>query len=38
MTTAATWLDHPLLREPLALEHVKPRLLGHWGNPGRNFG
>jgi phosphoketolase len=24
-------LDNPLLREPLALEHVKPRLLGHWG-------
>ena len=28
-------LDNPLLREPLALEHVKPRLLGHWGTtPG----
>ncbi|TGP22543.1 hypothetical protein EN875_035370, partial [Mesorhizobium sp. M2D.F.Ca.ET.232.01.1.1] len=24
-------LDNPLLREPLKLEHVKPRLLGHWG-------
>src|SRR6187200_3401161 len=24
-------LDNPLLREPLAVEHVKPRLLGHWG-------
>jgi xylulose-5-phosphate/fructose-6-phosphate phosphoketolase len=24
-------LDNPLLREPLRLEHVKPRLLGHWG-------
>lgn len=24
-------LDNPLLREPLAPEHVKPRLLGHWG-------
>jgi xylulose-5-phosphate/fructose-6-phosphate phosphoketolase len=24
-------LANPLLREPLALEHVKPRLLGHWG-------
>jgi hypothetical protein len=23
-------LDNPLLREPLRLEHVKPRLLGHW--------
>ena len=31
-------LDNPLLREPLALEHVKPRLLGHWGTtPGLNF-
>ena len=30
--------DNPLLREPLALEHVKPRLLGHWGTtPGLNF-
>jgi xylulose-5-phosphate/fructose-6-phosphate phosphoketolase len=29
---------NPLLREPLALEHVKPRLLGHWGTtPGLNF-
>ncbi len=24
-------LDNPLLREPLRAEHVKPRLLGHWG-------
>ncbi|HEY5796266.1 MAG TPA: hypothetical protein VIU82_14755, partial [Bosea sp. (in: a-proteobacteria)] len=24
-------LDNPLLREPLGIEHVKPRLLGHWG-------
>ena len=24
-------LDNPLLREPLKPEHVKPRLLGHWG-------
>ncbi|MFC0071934.1 hypothetical protein ACFFQW_49690, partial [Umezawaea endophytica] len=24
-------LDNPLLREPLLPEHVKPRLLGHWG-------
>jgi xylulose-5-phosphate/fructose-6-phosphate phosphoketolase len=24
--------DNPLLREPLTLEHVKPRLLGHWGS------
>ncbi len=31
-------LDNPLLRQPLAPEHVKPRLLGHWGTtPGLNF-
>src|SRR5271157_5796165 len=31
-------LDNPLLREPLQLGHVKPRLLGHWGTtPGINF-
>jgi xylulose-5-phosphate/fructose-6-phosphate phosphoketolase len=31
-------LDNPLLREPLAVEHVKPRLLGHWGTtPGLNL-
>ncbi|MEO9340412.1 phosphoketolase family protein [Mesorhizobium sp. SB112] len=31
-------LDNPLLREPLKAEHVKPRLLGHWGTtPGLNF-
>ena len=31
-------LDNPLLKEPLKLEHVKPRLLGHWGTtPGLNF-
>src|SRR5215470_16468761 len=31
-------LDNPLLREPLRLEHVKPRLLGHWGTtPGLTF-
>jgi xylulose-5-phosphate/fructose-6-phosphate phosphoketolase len=30
--------DNPLLREPLRREHVKPRLLGHWGTtPGLNF-
>ena len=23
--------DNPLLQEPLSIEHVKPRLLGHWG-------
>jgi xylulose-5-phosphate/fructose-6-phosphate phosphoketolase len=29
---------NPLLREPLSLEHIKPRLLGHWGTtPGLNF-
>ena len=31
-------LDNPLLREPLRAEHVKPRLLGHWGtSPGLSF-
>ncbi len=30
--------DNPLLKQPLTLEHVKPRLLGHWGTtPGQNF-
>jgi len=30
--------DNPLLREKLKLEHVKPRLLGHWGTcPGQNL-
>ncbi len=30
--------DNPLLREPLTLKHVKPRLLGHWGTtPGLTF-
>ena len=30
--------DNPLLTEPLQLEHIKPRLLGHWGTtPGLNF-
>jgi xylulose-5-phosphate/fructose-6-phosphate phosphoketolase len=30
--------DNPLLRQPLKKEHVKPRLLGHWGTtPGLNF-
>jgi xylulose-5-phosphate/fructose-6-phosphate phosphoketolase len=30
--------DNPLLKQPLTLEHVKPRLLGHWGTtPGLNF-
>ncbi len=31
-------LGNPLLREPLRPEHIKPRLLGHWGTtPGINF-
>ncbi|MEB3045235.1 phosphoketolase family protein [Rhizobium mulingense] len=31
-------LANPLLREPLKSEHIKPRLLGHWGTtPGLNF-
>ena len=31
-------MDNPLLREPLRAEHVKPRLLGHWGTtPGLNL-
>src|SRR6202050_5517192 len=30
--------DNPLLESPLKLEHIKPRLLGHWGTtPGLNF-
>src|SRR4030081_1705831 len=31
-------LDNPLLREPLRPEHIKRRVLGHWGTtPGQNF-
>jgi len=31
-------LDNPLLKLPLSIEHIKPRLLGHWGTtPGLNF-
>ncbi|MEJ2650348.1 MAG: phosphoketolase, partial [Gammaproteobacteria bacterium] len=31
-------LDNPLLKEPLQLKHIKPRLLGHWGTtPGLNM-
>src|SRR4249920_2890851 len=31
-------MANPLLREPLRLEHIKPRLLGHWGTtPGLNL-
>ncbi|MEU0555094.1 phosphoketolase family protein [Dactylosporangium sp. NPDC006015] len=39
LTLAQIYLrDNPLLREPLRPEHVKPRLLGHWGtSPGLNL-
>ena len=39
LTVAQIYLrDNPLLREPLRREHVKPRLLGHWGtSPGLNM-
>jgi xylulose-5-phosphate/fructose-6-phosphate phosphoketolase len=39
LTVAQIYLqDNPLLREPLRLEHIKPRLLGHWGtSPGLNL-
>ncbi len=31
-------LDNPLLKETLSPEHIKPRLLGHWGtSPGLSF-
>ncbi len=31
-------LDNPLLKTPLTLAHIKPRLVGHWGTtPGLNF-
>lgn len=31
-------LDNPLLKEPLKLEHIKKKLVGHWGTvPGQNF-
>ncbi len=31
-------MDNPLLAQPLTLDHIKPRLLGHWGTtPGLNF-
>jgi xylulose-5-phosphate/fructose-6-phosphate phosphoketolase len=30
--------DNPLLRKPLTIDHIKPRLMGHWGTtPGLNF-
>jgi xylulose-5-phosphate/fructose-6-phosphate phosphoketolase len=39
LTVAQIYLrDNPLLREPLRAEHIKPRLLGHWGtSPGLNL-
>src|SRR3954462_5937073 len=39
LTVAQIFLqDNPLLREPLRSEHIKPRLLGHWGtSPGLNL-
>ena len=31
-------LDNPLLREPLKKEHIKSKIVGHWGTvPGQNF-
>ena len=31
-------MDNPLLKKPLSIKHIKPRLLGHWGTtPGLNF-
>ncbi len=31
-------LDNPLLREPLKMEHIKKKIVGHWGTvPGQNF-
>ena len=31
-------LDNPLLREPLTMEHIKKKIVGHWGTvPGQNF-
>ena len=30
--------DNPLLKEPLKIEHIKSKLVGHWGTtPGQNF-
>ena len=39
LTVAQIYLQaNPLLREPLRAEHIKPRLLGHWGtSPGLNL-
>ena len=31
-------LDNPLLRKPLTMDHVKKKIVGHWGTvPGQNF-
>ena len=39
LSVGQTYLfDNPLLKRPLQKEHVKPRLVGHWGTtPGLNF-
>ena len=39
LSVGQTYLyDNPLLKKPLKIEHVKPRLVGHWGTtPGLNF-
>src|SRR5688572_26528691 len=39
LSVGQTYLyDNPLLKEPLRKQHVKPRLVGHWGTtPGLNF-
>src|SRR6185295_6030676 len=39
LSVGQTYLyDNPLLKKPLRKEHVKPRLVGHWGTtPGLNF-
>src|SRR6476646_4545319 len=39
LSVGQTYLyDNPLLKQPLKKEHVKPRLVGHWGTtPGLNF-
>src|SRR3974390_2486438 len=39
LSVGQTYLyDNPLLKVPLKMEHVKPRLVGHWGTtPGLNF-
>jgi xylulose-5-phosphate/fructose-6-phosphate phosphoketolase len=39
LSVGQTYLyDNPLLKEPLKKEHIKPRLVGHWGTtPGLNF-